>query len=179
MLLAACAVILLVLLLVLLLCLVVHWAERKFPGRKYDERQTAARGNAYRLSFWTGFLYFMVVMLVSLWKTDHGEFIVSYQTILIGLLLQAEVLHTYCLITHSALPFSESPWRTIGIYVFLGALQFMSFRNSERMRNSASAVLGEIPPDWIPLIAGISFWYLAVLYLVQVLWIEKEETDES
>lgn len=39
-----------VLILLVLVCLGAVWLERRFPGKRFDERQKIARGNAYRLS---------------------------------------------------------------------------------------------------------------------------------
>ena len=53
-----------ILALLVAVCLGVVWLERRFPGKKFDERQKIARGNAYRLSSWVGNVYFLVILAI-------------------------------------------------------------------------------------------------------------------
>ena len=103
--------------LVIVLCAAAVWIEKKFPGKEYDERQKAARGRGYRLSFWVGFAYFVGVALVLLQQVDGEKTVEPYLLVFIGLMLQGVVEHTYCLFTHSALPLSQNRVATVLGYV--------------------------------------------------------------
>jgi len=54
---------------IVLLCLGVIYLEKKAPTKNYDERQLHARARAHRLSFWVGFIYslLVVILLFSRW----------------------------------------------------------------------------------------------------------------
>lgn len=161
-----------ILVLVIGLCAAAVWAEKKFPGKEYDERQKIAKGRGYRLSFWVGTIYYLGVVLVLIRQVDGEKTVEPYLLVLVGLILQAIVDHTYCLLTHSALPLSQNRvWAVFG-HVTCGILQFIQFRIWKA--RDGFALVGHGTSAWIALIAGCCFFYLAVLHIIQALLDRKE-----
>lgn len=158
--------------LVIVLCAAAVWIEKKFPGKEYDERQKAARGRGYRLSFWVGFAYFVGVALVLLQQVDGEKTVEPYLLVFIGLMLQGVVEHTYCLFTHSALPLSQNRVATVLGYVTCGMLQFLQFHIWKA--RDGFALVGHGSAAWIWLIAGCCIFYLTVLHIIQA-FVERKE----
>lgn len=161
-----------VLVFVIALCAATVWMEKKFPGKEYDERQKVAKGRGYRLSFWVGMVYYLAVAIIFIGQVDGEKTVEPYLLILVGLILQAMVDHTYCLLTHSALPLSQNRVWAIISYVICGTLQFCSFR-LWKIRDGFSLV-GHGTSTLFALIAGCCFFYLALLHIIQALRERKE-----
>lgn len=157
---------------IVLLCLGVIYLERKAPGEKYDERQKSMRGNAYRLSFFAGLIYYLVVTTILIRQVDGEKTVEPYLLIYFGLELQVMVLHTYCLLTHSALPLSEKPATSIVCYTVSGLIQLGYIFN--RLGDFPLAMVGHGSAGWIHLTGGVFFLYLAAMHLLHLLWKEKE-----
>ena len=158
--------------LVMALCAAAVWLEKKFPGKEYDERQKIAKGRGYRLSFWVGILYYVVVGIVLIGQVDGEKTVEPYLLVMIGLMLQAMVDHTYCLFTHSALPLSQNRVAAVLSYVVCGTLQLVQFRIWSK--RDGLALVGHGSSPWIWLIAGCCFSYLTVLHVIQALMERKE-----
>lgn len=161
-----------VLALVMALCAAAVWLEKKFPGKEYDERQKIAKGRGYRLAFWVGILYYAVIGIVLIGQVDGEKTVEPYLLVMIGLMLQAMVDHTYCLFTHSALPLSQNRVVTVFGYVVCGTLQLVQFRIWSK--RDGLALVGHGSSPWIWLIAGCCFFYLTVLHVIQALMERKE-----
>lgn len=160
------------LVLVIALCALAVWIEKRFPGKEYDERQKMAKGRGYRLSFWVGMIYYLAVAIILIGQVDDEKTVEPYLLVMIGLMLQAMVDHTYCLLTHSALPLSQNRAVTVFGYVVCGMLQLVQFRIlSKRV---GLALVGHGSSPWICLIAGCCFFYLTVLHVIQALMERKE-----
>ena len=169
---SAVGMILLVLSCIVLLCFGAVWLEKRYPVEDYDERQKAARGRGYRLSFWTGIVYYLIVAIVLIQQVDGEKTIEPWLLVVIGILLQALVQHTYALLSHAALPLSGKPLVIVFSNLFCGALQFINF--SMHWKQYSMSLVGYGTSAWIFLIAGIGFFYLAALYLIQYLRDRKE-----
>ena len=157
---------------IVLLCAVVIFLERKFPGKEYDERQKIMRGKAADLSLMTGWVYFLVVMTILIRQMEGEKIVEPFLLIFFGLELQMLVYHTYCLLTHSAMPFSQSPIISIVGYSFSGLLQLGFIYN--RLGDFPIAMVGRGSAGWIHLTGGVFFLYPALMHLIQMLWKEKE-----
>ena len=157
---------------IILLCLGVIYLEKKAPGKAYDERQKTMRGNAYRLSFLVGMVYYLIVTALLIRQVDGEKWVEPYLLIYFGLELQVIVLHTYCLLTHSALPLSEKPVTVIVGYVFCGIVQLLCIFN--RLEDYPFPMTGYGTSFWIHLTSGVLFLYLALMHAVRLLWKEKE-----
>ncbi len=152
---------------IVLVCIGVLWVEKKFPGKLYDERQKAARGNAYRLGFFLGLLWWFLGAL--LWDA-LGDWLILY--FFLGLEVQALAFHVYCLLTHAALPMSEKPWTPILSYGLLAVFDAVTVVDSLRL----DARFPEKPPvnTWMRLTMAAGFGTLCVLHLIQYLREKKE-----
>lgn len=169
---SAISIILVVLACIVLLCFGAVWVEKRYPVEEYDERQKAARGRGYRLSFWTSVLYYTFVALILIRQVGGEKTAEPWLLVVIGILLQALVLHTYALLSHAALPISGRPLLMVFSNLFCGTLQFITF--SHHWKQYGMALIGYGTSAWIFLIAGIGFFYLAALYLIQFLRDRKE-----
>ena len=157
---------------IVLFCAVVIFLERKFPGKEYDERQKIMRGKASDLSLTTGFVYFLVVTAILIRQVEGGKTVEPFLLIFFGLELQMLVYHTYCLLTHSAMPLSQRPVTAVVCYSFSGLLQLGFIYN--RLGDFPIAMVGRGSAGWIHLTGGVFFLYLALMHLIQMLWKEKE-----
>ena len=154
---------------IVLLCAAVIWFERKFPGKAYDERQNLYRGNAYSAAFWVGAAYFFAYICWLLPDSfeppvELDPFLVVY----IGLIIQAMVFHTYCLLTKSALPLSGKPIFSMISYGMLGTQSLLNYYfrlNNPYVGDSMQVV---------SLVNGFSFYALILMHLISLLWKEKE-----
>jgi len=157
---------------VIALCAITVWMEKRFPSKEYDERQKIAKGRGYRLSFWVGMVYYLAVAIVLIGQVDGEKTVEPYLLVMIGLILQAMVDHTYCLFTHSALPLSQNRVVTVFGYVVCGTLQLVQFRILSK--RGGLALVGHGSSPWICLIAGCCFFYLTVLHVIQALMERKD-----
>ncbi len=151
-----------------ILCWGVIKVEKAFPSEKYDERQLLARGRAYRVSFWMGFLYDMFVLLFAITKGGESAYVLFF----LGLSLRAMVFHLYCLLTGAALPMSEKPAITIGCYAVM-ALMYMT-RFMELDFGTELTFAREDSRIWLSLIMSVFFSSLSVLHLINFLRDRKE-----
>ncbi len=161
-------IILLLLLGNVLLCFAAVWFEKKFPGRQYDERQILARSKAHRLAYWVGFVYYMVVVMILIYQVEGTKTVEPYLLVLGGVFLQELVIHTYCLITHAALPLSQNPAPTIAGFIFMGITHILTFWVHYK-RYGTILTVGQSTIVYVYLITGIGFLYLALLHLIQAL----------
>lgn len=157
---------------IVLLCLGVIYLERKCPDDDFDERQKIMRGNAHRLSFMVGLAYYLFVTTVLIRQVDGEKTVEPFLLIFFGLELQLLVLHTYCLLTHSALPLSEKPVTAIICYVISGLIQLGYIFN--RLGDFPLEMVGHGSAGWIHLTGGIFFLYLALMHLLRLLWKDRE-----
>lgn len=157
---------------IVLLCLGVIYLEKRIPGKNYDERQLHARTRAHRLSFWVGFVYYLIVTVILMKQVDGEKTVEPFLLVFVGLILQALVLHTYSILSDAALPLSERPLYPITCFTFVGCLQLTQFCN--QLRWGIPGLTGRGAADWVFLMTGISFLYLSVLHLIQWLRGRKE-----
>ena len=157
---------------IVLLCAGVIYLQKKAPGQEYDERQKIMRGKASDLSLTTGFVYFLVVTAILIRQVEGEKTVEPFLLIFFGLELQMLVYHTYCLLTHSAMPLSQRPVTAVVCYSFSGLIQFLYIFN--RLGDFPIAMVGRGSAGWIHLTGGVFFLYLALMHLIQMLWKEKE-----
>ena len=153
-------------------CALAIWIERKFPGKKYDERQQAARGRAYRVGFLTGEAFFLAAAVWQIFQVGaekSGPEV--YLVLFAGLLLQTMLFHTYCLLSGAALPLGENPLLTI-----VGCLICALLYGIKWIRDPVAVLElnGQASARWIDLLVMIAFLYLALTHLIRLLRREKE-----
>ena len=133
---------------------------------EYDERQKYARGNAYRLSFYVSFCYFLG-LLFGMPFLEEMETV--YMLLFIGVGLQLMVFHVYCLLSHSALPLSETdrPWRVIYIYSGFFVISILKFA---MYMGEKAADLTNLSGNAVrSLMLSVTWGSLALMYLIQYL----------
>ena len=154
----------------LLICVAVIRLERQFPSKKYDERQRLARGNAYRVSFTVGLVYYLAVCAYLIWQVDKSDVKVEpYLLIFLGLLVQTMVFHIYCLLTHAALPLGEKPWVAVVSYTVCGGLQLLT----DDFAAPLTAV-GYGSYSLARLAVGVCFLALALMHGINLVFRDKE-----
>ncbi len=158
-----------ILALLVAVCLAVVWLERRFPGKRFDERQKIARGNAYRLASWVGNVYFLVILAIMLRWPDLSRYVELYLLIFLGLELEVIVMHIYCIITHASLPLSEKPGMAVGSYLLIGALYLTMIDFSQPLKLVG---YGSNRVIWLSL--GVYFLALAAMHILSLLRREKE-----
>lgn len=158
-----------------LLCAgVIRWEKRHSSeeGEEYDERQRYARGNAYRLSFYVSFCYYLGLLFCMKFIEEKDS---VYTMLFIGVGLQLMVFHIYCLLSHAALPLSETdkPWRVIYFYSGLAVLavidflKFAVFGKAEGLTELSGNALRS-------LMLGVTWGSLALMHLIQYFRDRKE-----
>lgn len=159
----------------LLLCAAVIWFEKKHPGTDYDERQKIARGNAYRFSFWMGFVYYFELYIAVLWyfPKDLRPGNVA-PAMFIGTLIQAMSFHIYCFFTHADMPMSQKPIVSIWSYTVLAAFNLLELV-VDGVREFS--VLEPGVNNLSRLMTGFFFLVLAILHLIQLLRNRKEDAE--
>ena len=163
---------LLVLVGIFLLCLGAVWVEKNFPSEKFDERQKAVRGRAYRLSFWVGFVYMLCMIPILVGQVDGEKTVEPYLLMFGGFVIQNLVFHVYCLINHSVLPLSQKPVVMILGYLVMGATWLLNYRNC--VRRAPLSLVGHGSDGWLYLIMAVTFLSMALMHLIQLLRREKE-----
>ena len=151
--------------------------RRNFPTEKYDERQQIDRGNAYRFSHWTGMVYYLGLLVYFVLHTGKSQWVIEpFVLLMIGILIQLQSFHIYCLMTHSALPLGEKPLPTICSYVILGGVYFLRYYFQYIPEDAAAAagLTGAASHNLFTLLISLNFISLAVLHLLASLRKEKE-----
>ena len=162
---------------VFLFSLLAVWYQKKYPPKEYDERQELARGEAAKLSMFVVLIYFLALF------TGYGYRGLVYDTeirameaalaIMVGLTAAEMVNHTYCLLTHAALPLNKKPLGTMISFLTLGVVDLLNYylrcwlypENTNRMEG------------YLYLMIGISATYLGTLYLIEWLRSRKEASN--
>lgn len=147
----------------------LHWDKRKIKLNEYDERQRLERGKAYRIAFWIGIVYYVVV--ITLGAMD-GTAETLHFLVMVGILIQIMAFYFCCLLTHSLFSLVKNTWVTIGWDFLLGALSlYNAFRDGVSLNTQVSQ-LGT--SGWIELLCGIAFIYMGLMELIQLLRSREE-----
>ena len=159
---------------VVAVCALAVYLERNMPSDKYDERQKIARGNAYRFSHWVGMIYYFGLLIYMVFHTGKNEWpLEPFNLIMIGILIQLQSFHIYCLMTHSALPLGEKPLPTIIGYTLLGGLYLVQYF-VQFIPENVPGLTGAESYNLFRLLISLDFFSLAILHLIGYLWKEKE-----
>lgn len=160
---------------IVLLCLGVLWLQKRFPSKSYDERQKIARANASTLAVIVGYLYFLAVAIVLINQVEGPKTVEPYLLVMIGIMLMAMVDHTYCLLCHAALPFSQKGIYSIACYLFCGVLHLINFFVVMRAREIS--LVGTGTSRLFSLLLGIGFLYLALMHTIALLRDRKNANE--
>ena len=155
-------------------CGLVVYLEHNFPSEKYDERQKAARGNAYRFSQGVGMVYYIGLLAYFVFHTGKSEWpLEPFLLLMLGILIQLLSFHIYCLITHSALPLGEKPLPMVVSYSLLGIMYLVQFF-AQYIPEDTPWLVGAESYNLFRLLLAFSFFSLAILHLITLLRKEKE-----
>lgn len=161
---------------IVLLCLGVIWVQKRYPSEDYDERQKIARGKASSLAMIVGSLYFLGISTVLINQVEAPKTVEPYILVMIGLELMLMVDHTYCLLCHAALPFSQKGISTAICYLICGLVDIGQFA----LRRNWVATLSWVGRGTQPLfylLLGIGFLYLGLMHTIA--WLrDRKETNE-
>ena len=154
-------------------CAVTVWLEKNFPSEKFDERQKIARGNAHRFSWWVGMAYYFGLMVYFVFHVGKNEWVLQpFLLTVIGILLQLQSFHIYCLMTHSALPLGEKPIPTIIGNLVLGGMYLVQYFGQYIPENVGYAGAGSM--NLFRLLISADFFCLAILHLIAFIRDRKE-----
>ena len=167
------------------LCWVVSFFQWNLPSEKFDERQQQVRGRANGLAFGFGYVYFLILFAAMKlgWKLP----LEVSSLVLLGLLMQAMILHIYAMLHNAQLPLGQKPWTSVTTYCIMGFAQLWIFR--DRMEYLEVAKLAQeqgvdllgvsvesaTEDVYVILFISIMFFSLAAMHLIRILWPEKEE----
>ena len=157
---------------IIALCAFAVYLEKHFPSDTFDERQKLSRGRAYRLSNFVSYLYFAVIAIYLLRQVDGEKSVEPYLLVYFGLMLQAMVDHTYCLMTHSALPLTQKRSMAIFSYLFSGAIFTTMFFMHQKQYGIS--FVGHGTSALLFLMTGICFLYLVLIHIIQLILERKE-----
>ena len=150
------------------------YVGRNFHSEKYDERQQSDRGNAYRFSWLVGMVYYFGLMTYFVFHTGKSEWLLEpYLLLMIGILIQLQSFHIYCLMTHSALPLGEKPMPTIISYFLLGGLYLVQYFY-QYIPEDVVGLTGAGSMNLLRLLISLDFFSLAVMHLIAAFRKEKE-----
>lgn len=140
------------------ICAIAIQIQKNNPGQQYDERQKQARGEAYRLAFWAGTIYYLLIGLGIGLENPNSDLVFSL--LMAGILGQMMLLHFYCFLTHAALPLGQKPLGNAVGYSVLGAMYILEY-----------ALLSV---GWMQLALGCCFLIMALLHLITHIRQNKE-----
>lgn len=167
------------------LCWVVSFFQRNLPSEKFDERQQQVRGRANGLAFGFGYIYFLILFVAMKLRWELPLDVSSL--VLLGLLMQAMILHIYAMLHNAQLPLGQKPWTSVIAYCIMGVSQLLIFRNGmEKLEIAKLAqeqgvdMLGirmeSAREDvYVILIFSVVFFSLAAMHLMRIIWPERED----
>ena len=154
-------------------CAFTVYLERNFPSEKFDERQKIARGNAYRFCQWVGLVYYFGLMVYFTFHTGKAEWpLEPFLLLVIGILIQLQSFHIYCVMTHCALPLGEKPMPTIIGYLVLGTMWLAMYFGQYVPEDVGLTGAGSY--NLLRLLTALDFYALAAMHLIGLLRKEKE-----
>lgn len=147
---------------------------RNLTSKKYDERQQIDRGNAYRFSWWVGTVYYFGLFTYFVFHTGKGEWpLEPFLFVLIGIMIQLQSFHIYCLMTHSALPLGEKPMPTIIGSILLGGMYLAQYFY-QYIPDDIVGITRATSMNLLRLLIALDFFSMAVMHLIASLRKEKE-----
>lgn len=166
------------------LCWLVSFFRRKLPSEKFDERQKQIRGQANELAMNFGYVYYLV-LFASL-QLDVPLPLKTESLIILGILMQAMILHIYAMLHNAELPLGKKHGTSILVYGIMGVSQLLTFRAFRK--NLRIARLAEVQgvdmlgvstesaseDTYLTLMFSVIFFTLTAMHLVQYLRDRRE-----
>ena len=159
---------------ILFACVLAVYVGRNFTSEKFDERQQIDRGHAYRFSWWISMVYYFGLAVYFIFRNGKGEWMLEpFLLLFIGILIQLQSFHVYCLMTHSALPLGEKPVPTIISNLLLGGIYLAQYY-FQYIPEDTPYLSGATSMNIFRLLIALDFFSLAVMHLIAYLRKEKE-----
>lgn len=159
---------------VVLACVLAVYVGRNFHSEKFDERQQIDRGHAYRFSWWIGMAYYFGLAVYFVFHNGSSEWnLEPFLLLFIGILIQLQSFHIYCIMTHSSLPLGEKPIGTIIGYFLLGGVYLAQYY-FQYIPEDTPYLTGAVSMNLFRLLIALDFLALAVMHLIAMLRKEKE-----
>ena len=151
----------------------LRWDKRKIKLNEYDERQNVERGNAYKISFWIGIVYYLVVVTLGAFdkSTDDLLFLV-----MLGILIQFTAFNFCCMLTNAEISLQGNTVLSIVMDFILGAhFLFKPFRDAFRSDITFGTKVSELRFfGRIELYCGVALISMGLIQLIKNLYQEKE-----
>lgn len=150
------------------LCAVGIYVEKKYPQKKFDERQQADRNRGYRFGFWFGigsqFIGMIAVLYISGDTVKDISILASVE--IAALLIPFMAFTTYCAVKDALLAAWENPVATGIGFLLMALAQFLvAFLDTDPYSNA---------PKPHCIVLGIGLVYMAAVYF-SALWRQKKE----
>lgn len=151
-----------------------RYMDNKVPLEDYDERQQFYHGRAFRFAFFVGVVYYVVAAcILNVQRRNGADWIEPDLLVFIGVQLMICAFHFYCLLTQSALPFSDKGNGALANYAIMGTICLIRFHWGSDYWDGMP-LTGAGSAKWLHLIACITFYALLAMHLFVRLRKEKE-----
>lgn len=148
----------------------LRWDKMRIKINEYDERQTIERGNAYKIAFWIGVIYYLVVITFGAMEGGDADL---YVLVMLGILIQVIAFSFCCLLTNAELPLSKKPVAAIASDLFLGGwFLFGVFWGDVTLGTKLGDLRSFV---WIELICGVSMIFMGLVHVIQLLRNREKE----
>lgn len=141
----------------------LRWDKSRIRIHEYDERQSIERGNAYKLSFWIGIVYYLVVVTLGAFDGSTADL---HFLVMLGILIQVTAFSFCCLLTNAELPLSKKPGAAIASDLLLAVwFLFDAFRGGVSLGTKVSELASF---GWIDLLCGLGILVMGLMQVVQL-----------
>ena len=166
------------------LCAIVSFFQKHFESEKFDELQKQVRDRANGLAF--GFVYVYFLMLFAAMELRWELPLDISSLVMLGLMMQAMILHIYAMLHNAQLPLGQKPWTSVIFYSITCFFQIMICRNRMEYLEAAKqaqekgvdmlgvSVESATEDICLILIFSIMFFSMAAMHLIRIFWPEKE-----
>lgn len=150
--------------------------KKKFPSKKWDERQNQAHGTAYQICFWAQIAYVIIVVYLSesFGTPNLTVPLPLLDVLLVGLFIQCILFHLCCLLQGAALPLSERSEQTACWYLIMGIVDLICYLPLSKY--DPDGYFGAMK-NWYYLLFTITCFYLALLHLIQFIRSRRGERE--
>jgi hypothetical protein len=111
-------------------------------------------------------------MTLFIHQVDGEKIVEPYLVLIVCFAIQSLVFHTYCMMNHAALPVSQKPLVNAVGFLVMGALALYSF--IREVKDCPMSLVGYGSWGVAQLLFACYLFYIALMYLLQVLRREKE-----
>lgn len=166
-----------------ILVALLMWIIRKMGGKvgfknckeSYDERQMIARGQAYKIAFFTLMFYMCIVSFIS--EFSGNPLLMSFTGIWIGVCLSISVFAISCIIKDAYMSLYENAKGIIMMFLVVGisniGIGILNLEKHPIIENDALSI------HCINLIVGIMFLIILVVFCGKLLYDTRNTKEEE